>query len=65
MPPYSLLVGLGSLINPFKAKKGTLFNPRFLGNPGEVSQRIARGFGGSLKLALSAGWTNLGFRVRV
>ena len=35
MPSSTLipfLVGLGSLINPFKQKRGTLFHPRLLGN---------------------------------
>ena len=40
MPSGALIPSLGSLgppINPFKqhlSKKGTLFNPRFLGNQG-------------------------------
>ena len=35
MPSRTLipfLVGLGSLINPSKQKRGTLFHPRLLGN---------------------------------
>ena len=35
MPSSTLipfLGGIGSLINPFKQKRGTLFKPRFLGS---------------------------------
>ena len=32
MPLFPFLGGLGSLINPFKQKRGTLFKPRLLGS---------------------------------
>ena len=49
MPSSTLilfLVGLGSLINRFKQKRGTLFHPRLLGNLGgrpEAHLNRARG----------------------
>ena len=49
VPLFPFLGGLGSLINPFLAKKGTLFKPRLLG---------------SLALDGSKTPLSLGFRVR-